>query len=358
MAFQIPKEAIDIVNRIDAAAPNGVLAFLTILVIGLIFAKILQVVGLKIIRRLVTKTKTKIDDIILEKIRSPLLYILILIILQISFIPLEIKAAYFDSVIRSLVIVLITYIILVVFDVVIDIWGYGFAARTKSTIDEAVLPLLHKFSKVFFVIIGLIFILDEWGVQIAPILASLGIAGLAVAFALQNTLGNIFGGMSMMMDKTIKVGDRIQLEDGTMGEIQDVGLRSTKIRTFDNEMIIMPNGKLAESRVQNLVLPTPATRVSIDFGAEYGSDIDRVERAVLDVIKGLDTLKDPDKKPHVWFFEMGDFALKFRAVFWVADYKEKWDAKVKATKGIYAALRKNKIGIPFPTRTIYMHKEK
>ena len=358
MAFQIPGELVNLVNLFGSVVPNKIVVSLLILIVGLIAARIIQVISLKIARKLTKKTKTKIDDMIFEKIRRPIFYVLVLIVFELAIIPVQTEATVYDKIINSIVVILITYVVLVIFEVVIDMWGYDYAARTESQLDEAVLPLLHKFSKVFFVIIGLLFVLGEWDVQISPILASLGIAGIAVAFALQSTLGNIFGGVSLILDKTVKVGDRVVLEDGVVGEIIDVGLRSTKIRTFDNEVIIFPNGKLADSKVQNLVLPTPASRVGVDFGVEYGSDPDKVEKVVLNVIKKLDTLNDPEKKPAVWFLEMGDFALKFRAVFWVKDYKEKWMAKINATKQIYTALRKNKIGIPFPTRTVYIHKAK
>jgi len=201
------------------------------------------------------------------------------------------------------------------------------------------------------------FILDLWGIQLMPLVASLGIAGIAIAFALQNTLGNIFGGISVVLDKSVKSGDVIRLDKDTYGTVLDVGFRSTKIRTWNNEVIIIPNGKLADSRIQNYILPEPSVRINLPFSVEYGSDIDKVKKVVLDEIKKLkNVLKDP--KPKIMFLEMGDFSLNFKVYFWVPSFKERFKTKEKANCLIYDALNKAKIGIPFPTRTIYMKKRK
>lgn len=188
-------------------------------------------------------------------------------------------------------------------------------------------------------------------------LASLGIAGIAVAFALQSTLGNIFGGISIILDKSVKVGDKIKLDDNTMGTVLRIGLRSTKILTFDNELMTIPSGKLADSKILNFLQPNPVVRAAIDFGVEYGSDTAEVRKIVLDVIrKTPHVLKEPE--PKVLMIEMADFALKFRVLFWVGEFDKKFDTKALATEEIYNALVKNKVGIPFPTRTVYLRNDK
>ncbi|MBI2647720.1 mechanosensitive ion channel family protein, partial [Candidatus Woesearchaeota archaeon] len=216
---------------------------------------------------------------------------------------------------------------------------------------------IHRFSRIFISLIGLLFILPVWGVQIGPLLTSLGIVGIAIAFALQSTLGNIFGGMSIILDKSIKVGDKIKLDNETMGTVLDVGLRSTKIKTWDNELITIPNGKLADSRILNFIQPDPSVRIVIDFGVEYGSEPAKVRKIVLDAITKIhDVLREP--APKVLMMEMGDFALKFRTIFWVNTFDIKFDTKALATEEIYKTLRKEGIGIPFPTRTVYLKNSK
>lgn len=346
------------IDMITGYFPNKFVASLVILIAGVVLAKILAMVLRRVIQKVTGHTKTELDNLIFERTEKPLFYVLLLIVLEVSLIPLKMKSIYVDKTLNSLIVLLVTYVIMVTFDIIIDIWGRNFAQKTKSDLDDSVLPLIHRFSKVFFALIGIIFILDLWGVAITPVLASLGIAGIAVAFALQNTLGNIFGGVSIILDKSVKVGDRLKLEDGTTGVITDVGLRSTKMRTFDNEMVIIPNGKLADSKIQNLALPDPSARVIVNFTVEYGTNVDKVKKTILPVLKKIDTFKSKEHEPSVQFIEMGDFAIKFRAIFWVKTYQERFEARVIATEEIYNALNKARIGIPFPTNVVYIKKRK
>jgi len=164
------------------------------------------------------------------------------------------------------------------------------AEKTESSVDDQIIPVFHKFSRVFVSIVGMLFVLTVWGIQIGPLLTSLGIVGIAIAFALQNTLGNIFGGISIILDKSVKVGDKIKLDNDTMGTVMDVGLRSTKIKTWDGELITIPNGKLSDSRILNFIQPEPPVRVVIEFGVEYGSDTAKVRKVVIDTISKLQGL--------------------------------------------------------------------
>lgn len=334
---------------------NKYIYSLTILIISYILSKLIVLVSQNIILRLTKKTKTDIDDLIVKKTNKPISVILLLIGIRLALLPLGIKENILnpiENIIFSLIIAVVIYIIIAVLDIIIDNWGKKVAEKTESKLDDQLIPVVHKFSKISISIIGLLFILPVWGIQIGPLLASLGIAGVAVAFALQSSLANIFGGMSLILDKSIKVGDKIKLDSDTMGLVMDIGLRSTKIQTWDGEFITIPNGKLADSRILNFTQPANV-RVAIDFGVEYGSEPAKVKKAVMGVIEKLPNfIREP--APNVVMMEMGDFALKFRALFWVNAFDVKFDTKALATEEIYNALNKAGIGIPFPTRTIYI----
>lgn len=325
-----------------------------------ILSKLVVFISRKIILKLTQKTKTEIDDLIVKRTNRPISIILLLIGFRLALFPLGIKQSVvdiFEHIITSLIIAVVTYITVVVFNILIDSWGKKIAEKTKSSIDDQLLPIFHRFSSIFVSIVGLLFILPVWGIQIGPLLASLGVVGIAIAFALQNTLGNIFGGISIILDKSIKVGDKIKLDPETMGTVIDVGLRSAKIKTWDGELIIIPNGKLADSKILNYVLPEPPVRASIDFGVEYGSEPEKVRKAVLEVIKKIHgVMKEP--APNVVMMEMGDFALKFRALFWVENFDIKFDIKAHATEEIYKEFGKTGIVISFPTRTVYLKNPK
>jgi len=334
---------------------NKYIYSLTLFAVFYILSKLFVFISQKVILRITKKTKTHIDDLIVKKTNKPISLILLLIGIRLSLLPLGISQSILDvteHVLSSFMVLAITYIVIIVLDVLIDSWGARIAEKTKSTVDDQLIPVFHKFSRIFISIVGLLFILPVWGIQIGPLLTSLGIAGIAIAFALQSTLSNIFGGMSIILDKSVKVGDKIKVDADTMGTVVDVGLRSTKIKTWDNELITMPNGKLADMKILNFIHPDPSVRVAIEFGVEYGSDIEKVKKVTMQAVSKLSgLLKEHPIK--VQMIEMADFALKFRVLFWVETFDIKFDTKALATEKIYDALKEAGIGIPFPTRTIY-----
>ncbi|MGB6340031.1 MAG: mechanosensitive ion channel family protein, partial [Candidatus Aminicenantaceae bacterium] len=202
------------------------------------------------------------------------------------------------------------------------------------------------------IILAFIFVFDAWNIDISPLLATAGIAGLAIGFAVKDSLANIMGGLQLVLDKTFKVGDKVQIESGEMGVILDIGLRSTKLKTYDNEVIYIPNGQLANARIKNFTVPDLSIRVNVEFGVVYGSDPEKVRQVVLEALKKTEGVLD-EPEPVVQFLKMSDFSLDFIARVWVKDYTEAFGMKVKVTDVIYNTLNQAGIGIPFPTRTVF-----
>lgn len=345
-----------VLELLNNITPNKYLHSLIILLSFFAFSWIFVFISQRVFLRLTKKTKTDVDDLIVSRTSKPISLILLLVGIRLAIIPHRISGSTLDLIehaISSLIIATVTYIAIVVVGILIRNWGNKFASRTESKVDDQLVDIFQKFSNVTLGLIGLVFILDVWGIKVGPLLASLGIAGIAVAFALQNTLGNIFGGVSLIVDRSITVDDVIKLDDGTVGTVIDIGLRSTKIRSADGDLIIMPNGKLADSRIYNYHKPFLKTRVTLEFGVKYGTDIEKVRKLALDEIKKVKQVMN-DPEPQVIFDEFGDFALKFKALFWVNSIEKKVESKETAATAIYNAMNKNKIIIPFPTRTVYM----
>ena len=347
---------VEILNKYTA---NKYIHSIIILAVFFVLSQLVVLISQKIILRLTKKTKTEIDDLIVARTNKPISLILLLAGFRLAIIPHRLSGYILDLIehgVSSLIIAVVTYIVVVVVDITISNWGRKFASRTESKVDDEIVALFQRFSRILLSFVGLIFILQAWGIQVGPLLASLGIAGIAVAFALQTTLGNIFGGISLIIDRSITVDDFIKLDDGTQGLVADIGFRSTKLKSPDGDLIIIPNGKLADSKIYNYHKPLPKTRVTVDFGVKYGSDVEKVRKMVLNEIKNVkDALPDPE--PVVIFEEFGDFALKFKAFFWVGSIEKKIESKEAALSAIYSVLNKNKVGIPFPTRTVYLSQE-
>ncbi len=339
-------------------AENQLLFAAALVVASFIIAWIAMVFISVIINVIAKRTKSELDDELLHRAKTPLFRLIVLAGLLVSTQLLGLSGGVLDITMKILLTVMYLTVILYVLKAADTFYTHGFeqiAKRTKSSLDDEILPIAKKTTSAVIWIFGIIMVLGVWGVDVAPFLAGLGIAGLAISFALQESLSNIFGGISIIMDKVYKVGDRIEIDSGETGTVADVGLRSTRLKTFDNEIIIVPNSKLANSKIKNYVQPDKSLRVTINFGVEYGIDPNKVKKIIepaLAKIEGIN--KDP--VPAVDFLKMGDSALECMAKFWVPDYGIAYDKKLEATDIIYKELNKAKIGIPFPTTTVHLKK--
>ena len=328
------------------------------LVVFFIGAKLITFIAEKYILKLTAKTKTEVDDLLVRKTHKPISLLLFILGVKVALVPLGLEErinTILHQSISTLSILVLIYILISVFDIIMRAWVRRRAAKKESEIDENLIKISSKTSRAVFAVLCLLFILKVWNIQIGTLLASLGIIGIAVAFGLQNTLGNIFGGVSLLLDRSIKVGDIIKLDKDTAGTVIDVGLRATRIKTWDNEVIIIPNGKLAGVNIKNYVLPNPTARIVIPFSVAYGTNVDKVKKIVMKEIKKLDNL-DKNYEPSVMFMEMGESSLKFKARVWLKSYRARFATKEKLNCLIYNALNKNKVSIPFPQMDVWIKK--
>ena len=331
---------------------NRYLLSLLIIAISAAAGKLILVLFTQYLQKFASKTKNKFDDLIFENTKKPLFYLAIAYGIRIALMNLKVNGMI-DKIVTSIMAIVFLYAILRGIDILIETWAITFSKKTKTKVDDVLLPLFNKVTKVSFVIIGLMWVLKIWSIDITPYLAGVGISGIVLGLALQDSLKNVFGGISLLLDKTYHIGDKIQLESGEVGIIHDIGLRSTKLVNFDNEVVYVPNGYIANSRVLNYARPDPKVRTNVAFGVDYGSDVEKVRKTVLGVITEMDGVMS-NPAPSIQFLEMGDFALKFKAYFWVEKWTEAYGKKLEATEKIYNALQKAKIGIPFPTQTVYL----
>ncbi len=347
------------ISNLSRYIPNQYVRAIILLVIFLLLIRLGVYVLQKFILKFVKKTKTELDDIILKKVSFPITAIVFLISFWISVQELTIL----DSVIKQIGLILHSLIVInigCVFYIIIDLALFKswrkFVSKTRTNLDDSLVYLVHSFLKVLLVVLAILYILNLWGIEIGPVLAGLGIAGLAVALALQPSLSNIFSGIAMILDKTIGIGDVVSLDPETSGSIEKIGLRSTKIRTFDNELIVVPNSKMADGIVKNITLPEPEARVVVPFSVEYGSDIKKVKEIIMREIKKVENfIENPE--PVVRFLEMGSSSLNFKAFFYVNSFKNRYSALDEANTRIYNALNKAKINIPYPQLDVHLKKK-
>ncbi|MDP2599309.1 MAG: mechanosensitive ion channel family protein [Deltaproteobacteria bacterium] len=223
-----------------------------------------------------------------------------------------------------------------------------------------VLPPTSLFSnllKLVVLLIGLLMILQALGISIAPILTAMGVGGLAVALGLQPTLTDFFSGLQVLLSRQLRVGDYIQLDNGMAGYVHDITWRNTTVRALANNMIVIPNTKLAASIITNYCKPQREMAVLMQVGVAYDSDLKKVEQVTVETAK--EVLKEYAKgvsgfEPFIRYHTFGDSSIHFTVILRAAEFVDQYIIKHEFVKALQARYAKEGINIPFPIRTVYL----
>lgn len=224
----------------------------------------------------------------------------------------------------------------------------------------SVLPatsLVPNLTQVFVWSVGALVVLSSLGISIAPVLTALGVGGLAVALALQDTLANVFAGVYLLASRQVRVGDYVRLESGEEGYVADLAWRSTSLRTRRETLVVVPNVKLASSLVTNLTLPTAPLRVEVPLGAAYGQDLDRVEAVALAVAGEVAAEvwnEAPPFAPDVFFHTFGEFSVNYTVRLPAPDAEGLHRVRHVFVKRLAARLVAEGLPMPFPIKELEM----
>lgn len=225
----------------------------------------------------------------------------------------------------------------------------------EEALDADVIKLLCR-----LVSFGLVFVLfynvgSYFGIPVTAIFASAGIAGVAVALAARETLANFFGGVSIFMDRPFKAGDYVVLESGERGEVKAVGMRSTRLLTRDDIMITIPNSVITNGKVVNQSMPYPSFRVRVKVGVAYGSDLDHVEKILMDIADENElSIKDP--APRVRLRTFGDSSINYELLCWAARPHDRGRLVHQLSVAIYKRFNAEGISIPYPQCDVHIRK--
>jgi small-conductance mechanosensitive channel len=221
-----------------------------------------------------------------------------------------------------------------------------------------VTTLSQNLAQIGVLILGIVLVLDHFDYSIKTILTALGIGGLAVALALQDTLSNLFAGFYVAVARQIRLGDYVKLNTGEEGYVSDIGWRSTTIRSLNSNMIIVPNAKLAQAIVTNYNLPEKRMSASFQVGVSYRSDPDQVEKLLLEIVQaGMADIPGllADPAPAVAFDPgFAECSIGFTVSFTVVEFAAQFGVRNELKKRIFRRFRQDRIEIPFPTRTVYL----
>jgi len=344
-------------NHYTSSGGNWLFFFFALITISIILFLLRRIFWRKI-TAYVKSTAVIWDDLLVERMNFPVRILLIItaIFLASPFAPDEVRA---DRATMPGMKIAIVFTIIWIVDRLISIFFHSsfFAASFTGSTRVLFITLTRVF---FFAIGGLVF-LDTLGISITPILASLGVGSVAVALALQDTLSNFFSGIYLLVDKPIRLGDFVQIDDSIEGTIIQIGWRSTHVRLLSNNTVILPNTKIASARITNFDMPEKEMSILINASVAYGSNLSKVEQVTIEVAQ--EVLKNTQGgvknfQPFIRYNVLADSSINFTVILRGSQFVDQFLIKHEFIKALHDRFIREGIEIPFPQRVVHLHEQK
>ena len=256
-------------------------------------------------------------------------------------------AAFFPNLLGALILIIVFWMITAIVRKVLS----SFLQRSK--VPKEVQGLLLRVTHYAIVMVAVLTIADQIGINVTSLLAGVGVAGLALSFAARETIENIISGVTLIIDQPFKEGDWVAIGD-LHASITEIRLRTTVLTTFDNETLVIPNKSIAQDRIVNYTL-TPRTRVKILFGIAYKENIDEARKIILSTIEGDQRILN-DPAPQVIVTDLGDSSVNMQLRFWIQDPLYKYSLLFEYTEKCKKALDAAGIEIPFPHLQLFLER--
>jgi MscS family membrane protein len=311
------------------------------------------------LRRWAQRTATKFDDLLLDLLNGPVKIISFVIFLRFGLEVFSWPALVQSVLSKGLAVVIaatITYTILKFVDMLMGFWHLRAAADSDKEFNEQLFPIVRKTLKLFVVIVATLVTLSNIGVNVTAAIASLSIGGLAIGLAAQDTLSNLFGAVSVFLDKPFHIGDRIQL-DAVDGMVESIGLRSTRVRNLDGHLITIPNKTMGNATIVNITR-RPNIKTVMDIGVTYDTSMEKLNRAIA-LLNEICKAHPKTADLIVSFNRFADCALNIRVIHWYdsTDYREYLGGMQELNLRIKERFDAEGISFAFPTRTLYVKQD-
>ncbi|MFJ9413615.1 mechanosensitive ion channel family protein [Streptomyces sp. NPDC101227] len=317
-----------------------------------IAAGLLLRVALRWLGKHARRTRWSGDDVIVDALRSVVPWAAICGGLAAATAALPFTATVGRNVNRTLTVLLILVGTLTAARVITGL--VKSLAQSRSGVAGSA-TIFANITRIVVLALGFLVVLQTLGISIAPLLTALGVGGLAVALALQDTLANLFAGVHVLASKTVQPGDYIRLSSGEEGYVVDINWRNTVVRQLSNNLVIIPNAQLAGTNMTNFTRPEQQLSILVQVGVGYDSDLEHVERVTTEVVASVMTDISgalPDHEPAVRFHTFGDSRIGFTVILGVGEFSDQYRIKHEFIKRLHQRYRAEGIRIPAPTRTV------
>jgi len=322
-------------------------ALAALVIVGaLVIGKILYWVIGRTIKRLATKTKTRLDDILIDMCEEPLVFAVVIVGIYYGLRwPLTLSERtdeIIDKGVQTLIIVNLAWLVTRVFDSLVEEYLIPFARKTESDLDDQLVPVIRKGFKIAIWTMALLMAMDSAGLNVKSVLAGLGIGGLAFALAAQETVGNFFGSITIFIDKPFRVGDRVQVE-GFDGVVTEIGLRSTRIRTrYEGRIVTIPNMKVARADIVNV--DSEKGRQIFDVYRLTPDMNDEQVMLAMNILKGsAEADEDTKEKVVTGFFAITEYSRDVMLLYWIKPGASNLKTRTRINLDIIRKFKENNI---------------
>lgn len=337
--------------------PNAVydwLVSITILLGAIIVGKLLYKIIGGFVKSLASKTKSSLDDILVDKLEEPVVYGIVIIGFYWGFNRLHFTDSvdsFFANTFMIIFILNVTWLISRVIDSLVDEYVVPIVEKSESDFDDQLLPIVRKTISAVLWVFGILIALSNSGFNVSALIAGLGIGGLALALAAQDTVKNIFGGVMVFLDKPFKIRDRIKV-NGMDGFVEEIGVRSTRLRTLEGRIITVPNGQFSDNPVENVTLE-PTRKIVVNLGLTYDTTPENMQKAITilrDIVMSNGKVTD---EPLISFNSWGDFSMGILLIYYIKEVDDILIAQSEINLEILKQFNAEGLEFAFPTQTIY-----
>jgi MscS family membrane protein len=326
-----------------------------IVVLFAIVARLMLYFLSTLVSRFTRSTNTKLDDTLVASIRMPLFAVIVLIGVYVAAAQLSLPPDWRWFVEGALFVGFTIAITLFFYRMsrdMLDWYLHEKAKATVTTLDETLIPFLRRVLMFLLVAVAAVLIMQYFNVPVTSFVATLGVGSLAVALAAQAVLSDLIAGFFVLLDQRYRIGDRIELVDErVIGDVMDIGLRTTRILTMDHRVVIVPNSMIASRLVINHAFPDPKVRVDLPIGVAYGSDLATVKKVLIEAMQQVEGVYR-DRRPDVVMTGFGEHALTLEMRCWINAYGDRPKMVDRINVAAYNALNAAGIEIPFPQRVL------
>jgi len=321
---------------------------------GVLIGTIAEKIIFSRLRKIFAKTSWKSDEIIINAVSGmPIVWATVIgVYIAISIAP--INQHLIDN-LNKLLLIMVVLSVTIVCARAASAFINLYAQAKQNVLPSA--SIFTKITKLIIYVMGLLIILQSLDISITPMITALGIGGLAVSLALQGTLSNLFSGLQITISRQIKPGDYVRLDSSEEGYVTDITWRNTTIRTLPNNLVVIPNSKLASTIVTNYYLPQKEMAVLVQVGVSYESDLKKVEAVTIETARQVMKVVPggiPEFEPFIRYHTFADFSINFTVILRGKEYVDQYLIKHEFIKRLHKRYNEEGITIPFPVRTVYL----